>query len=506
MIQKAKPRAEQTLTLGAPEKTLNSVYRIRAVARMTGLAPGLIRAWERRYGLIRPQRSTSGQYRLYTDREVAILKGAKTLVARGLAIGEVARLAQDELLAAAGPAEPASNGPAAPAVADAAVGQAIVDAIEAIQRFDREGLELVVGRFAAPLAPVDLCRQVLLPMLREIGNAWYRGELSVAMEHFSSALLRARILRTLELLPRAARGPRVVCGCPAGELHEGALLTFAVHAAGAGWEVIYLGASVPDEDLLDTVRRVDAPGAGPVGDHGRQRQAGATAGADDTGSCPFIAPGDRGRNRRGRTAGPVRIGWDGGGRRRECPSGLPWRTRWTSRPLKRRAPLGHPITRRNDAHQTNGQRRGPGPVDVDGDTLRGGAGRTAGPAAAPTRWRRAGRQRGQRAPRGRPGSPASGPGGSERAAAALRLRRSRRRAPGCRPTRDDPEGLLWLAANLGGRGARARQAARPARVARDGAAAADARGQRARLRPRGRRPHAGPRSTTRRPPSSRSAR
>jgi MerR family transcriptional regulator, light-induced transcriptional regulator len=231
------------------------VYRIRAVARLTGLAPELIRAWERRYGLIRPERST-GQYRLYSDREVALLRGAKALVDRGLAIGEVARLGNDRLLEAAAHIEPPVDDTAPPAAAP--VQEAIDEAVAAITRFDRERVDAVLGRFAATLAPMSLCRQVLLPLLREIGLGWFRGELTVAMEHFGSALVRARILRTLERLPRAPGGPRVVCACPAGELHEGALLTFAVHAAAAGWEVIYLGASVPDHDLIDTVQRVQA--------------------------------------------------------------------------------------------------------------------------------------------------------------------------------------------------------------------------------------------------------
>jgi MerR family transcriptional regulator, light-induced transcriptional regulator len=228
------------------------VYRIQAVARLTGLAPELIRAWERRYGLIRPERST-GKYRLYSDRDVALLRGAKALCDQGLAIGEVARLGRDRLLAAA-PAAPAPP----PPPAEPSLAAAVEAALAAIRRFDRTGVEAALGGFAATLAPVELCRQVLLPILREIGQAWYRRDLTVAMEHFGSALLRARILRTLEALPGARRGPRAVCACPAGELHEGALLAFAVHAAAAGWEVIYLGANVPDEDLLDSVGRADA--------------------------------------------------------------------------------------------------------------------------------------------------------------------------------------------------------------------------------------------------------
>ncbi len=228
------------------------MYRIRAVARITGLTPELIRAWERRYGLVRPERS-AGRYRLYTDRAVAILKGARTLVEGGLSIGEVARLDEDRLLAAAAPST-TPGGPPGSSLGEAAVGEVL----EALRRFDRDQLDAVVDRFAGALAPVALCRDVLLPLLRAIGDAWHRGEITVAMEHFGSALLRARLVRTLDLFDHPPDGPRAVCACPAGEQHEGALLTFAVHAAAVGWHVIYLGANVPDDDLIDAVQRAHA--------------------------------------------------------------------------------------------------------------------------------------------------------------------------------------------------------------------------------------------------------
>jgi DNA-binding transcriptional MerR regulator/methylmalonyl-CoA mutase cobalamin-binding subunit len=231
------------------------VYRIRTVSRLTGLSPEVIRAWERRYGLIRPGRST-GRYRLYNDEEVRLLRGARALVDAGQAIGDVARLPREELLRAATSA-PAAGGTATPG-GDAVLESLIDEAVSATARFDADHLEAVIGRGAALLSPLELCRRLLLPILRAIGDAWFRGTLDVAMEHFGSALVRARIERVLADMPRTEGAPRLIGACPAGEFHEGALLAAVAHAAAAGWEVIYLGASVPDEQIFTTAERAGA--------------------------------------------------------------------------------------------------------------------------------------------------------------------------------------------------------------------------------------------------------
>jgi methanogenic corrinoid protein MtbC1 len=105
---------------------------------------------------------------------------------------------------------------------------------------------------------VAACEQVLLPLLRTIGDAWERGELSVSAEHFGSALVRARILQGLHGIARSSQGRRLVCACPDSEQHEGGLLAFAVHGAASGWDVVYLGANTPLAEALDTAGRVRA--------------------------------------------------------------------------------------------------------------------------------------------------------------------------------------------------------------------------------------------------------
>jgi DNA-binding transcriptional MerR regulator/methylmalonyl-CoA mutase cobalamin-binding subunit len=238
------------------------VFRIRHAAKLAGIKPTLLRAWERRYHLVEPQRTPSG-YRVYSSADIEVLRAAASLVAAGHSISEVARLPRDELARAAARAEERGGEEAAPLAAttgSAAVETAIREALEAVARFDRAQLEAALFPVTtmAGLGPEAMCEVVLLPLLRAIGDAWEAGTLSVAAEHFGSALCRAKILQCLEFVARSASGPRVVCACPEHELHEGGLLAFAVHAAAARWQVVYLGANTPMRQALDTALRIDA--------------------------------------------------------------------------------------------------------------------------------------------------------------------------------------------------------------------------------------------------------
>jgi methanogenic corrinoid protein MtbC1 len=215
----------------------------------------LVRAWERRYGLLTPLR-TDSRYRVYSNDDVAILKGAKVLVDEGLRIAEIARLPRDQLRQAA---SRASRGePVAVLLPSSAF---LESAIDATTHLDRERLERILFRASGmgALPAREICEQVLLPLLREIGDRWEKKQLSIAAEHFGSTIVRTRLQ---DLLASEARrrpnAAKVVCACPDGELHEGGLLAFAVHAAGAGLDVIYLGADTPIEEILATAEATQA--------------------------------------------------------------------------------------------------------------------------------------------------------------------------------------------------------------------------------------------------------
>jgi len=204
---------------------------------------------------VEPQR-TDSRYRLYTDDDVAILRGAKALVTDGLRIAEVARMPREELRRAAmstPPSEAGEGAGASPGFLDSA--------LEAVAALDGQTLERILFRATGmgTLPAREMCERVLLPILREIGKRWEEKRLSIAAEHFGSAIVRARLLALLASEARhRPNAHKVVCACPDGEMHEGGLLAFAVHAAGSGLEVIYLGANTPLDEVLATAEATGA--------------------------------------------------------------------------------------------------------------------------------------------------------------------------------------------------------------------------------------------------------
>jgi methanogenic corrinoid protein MtbC1 len=178
------------------------------------------------------------------------------MVDDGLRIAEVARMPREELRQAAMnmPRSEASEGVgASPGFLDSA--------LEAVAGLDAQDLERILFRATGmgTLPAREMCERVLLPLLREIGKRWEEKRLSIAAEHFGSAMVRARLLALLASEARhRLNAPKVVCACPEGELHEGGLLVFAVHAAGSGLEVLYLGANTPIDEVVASAEATGA--------------------------------------------------------------------------------------------------------------------------------------------------------------------------------------------------------------------------------------------------------
>jgi DNA-binding transcriptional MerR regulator/methylmalonyl-CoA mutase cobalamin-binding subunit len=214
-------------------------YRIKRVAHLTGINPATLRAWERRYGLVAPDRTGSG-YRLYTDEDVAMLSRIKVLVDEGLTIGEaISRVRRGT--------EPLPADAAGPSVRDVRFRM-----LEALVSFDRRGA-LDAYQDVMRLPPERRVEEVLLPVLRQVGELWEANECGVGEEHFASAFIREKLAGIIEDLDTgAARGPEAVCAGVPGEMHECGLLAATIHLATRGWRVVYLGPDVP----VDEVRRI----------------------------------------------------------------------------------------------------------------------------------------------------------------------------------------------------------------------------------------------------------
>lgn len=211
--------------------------RIGELARRTGVATDLLRAWERRYGLLAPTRTEAG-YRLYSAADVQRVRRMRELLAGGLSAAQAAREAMGA---------PAPVGAVAPATASAELREALVALDDARAH---AALDRLLADYSAPAVLND----VVLPLLHELGVGWERGEISVAQEHFASNLLRGRLLGLARGWDRGS-GPRAVLACPPGERHDLGLVIFGLALRDHGWRITFLGADTPVDTLVDTVRR-----------------------------------------------------------------------------------------------------------------------------------------------------------------------------------------------------------------------------------------------------------
>ncbi len=242
--------------LDSPDNTLLVArHPIQVVANRTGLSMHVLRAWERRYGAIKPQRA-EGNRRLYSDEDVERLSLLKRATTAGRRIGDVAQLSLQSLVELVGTDEQPAEFPTTPLkgsnLTDTArhVGTVLVS----IETLDSDALESAIAKAATEFGMPILLEQVLAPLLREIGDRFRDGNLRIAHEHMATAIIRTFLGSRLALANSDRTGPRILVATPARQSHELGALMVAVTAASGGYRVLYLGANVPADDLIFAAR------------------------------------------------------------------------------------------------------------------------------------------------------------------------------------------------------------------------------------------------------------
>jgi DNA-binding transcriptional MerR regulator len=219
-------------------------YPLRTAARLTGLSPELLRAWERRYGVVVPTR-TPGGTRRYSAADLERLRLVKAAVDAGHRIGQVAGLEPAELgRIAAGPEAHSSAG--------------LEDVLRPLDELDGAKAQRLLALQLSALGPVRFASEFACPLVHEIGARWASGGMSVPSEHLATGVLRSLLGSALHPTSVSLLGPRIVFATPSGERHELGLLMAALIALGSGANPLYLGAEVPVEDLLVAVDRAAA--------------------------------------------------------------------------------------------------------------------------------------------------------------------------------------------------------------------------------------------------------
>ena len=225
---------------------------MRTISERTGLSPSLLRAWERRHGLLKPER-TEGGHRLYTESDLRVLERVRGLLDSGRSIGELASLGRQAILEST----PARGHPAAapPRTPDPNVGRTLEQhraaIVQAAVELDEQALQRALDSSFAAVTPSVALRTVVFPALHEVGELWAKGACSVAGEHLVSAKVVGRLIKLVEVAnpePTPAT-PRAICACLPDEQHVIGALVTAYQTARHGYHVHYLGACMPLQDL-----------------------------------------------------------------------------------------------------------------------------------------------------------------------------------------------------------------------------------------------------------------
>ncbi len=243
------------------EMDLTPTYNLKVVVQETGVKPDTLRAWERRYGLPQPER-TSGRHRLYSQYDIETIKWLVSRQEEGMSISRSVELWFGLIEAGKNPLveyetyePPIHDSP--PLDSGTNIDEARRAWIAACMEFNEARSEAILTQAFALYPPVLVCLEVLQKGIAEIGSMWYRNEATVQQEHFASALAMRRLNSLVAAAPAPTRPGRIIVACPAHEDHVFAPLMLTLMLRYGGWEVIYLGANVPLnrlETMIQTVK------------------------------------------------------------------------------------------------------------------------------------------------------------------------------------------------------------------------------------------------------------
>ncbi len=220
-------------------------YRIKQVAKITGLSKEVLRVWEKRYRLVSPERGPN-RYRIYSQEDVNLLNYLAKETENGQAIGDLAVLGRDELLRRMNQEKNVSE---RPQNVTPVMDSWIKDLEATLVPLNRIHFEKKLNEIFTLLPFADVFQRVLVPLQIRVGELWFEGKISIAEEHYVTAQVKQKLFAVMNMMSNE-KGPKVVLACPPWELHEIGSQMVAYHCSSMGCQSIFLGANLPTEDLI----------------------------------------------------------------------------------------------------------------------------------------------------------------------------------------------------------------------------------------------------------------
>ncbi len=272
-------RAERLGRAALENYSTTPLFNTKAVVRQTGVPAPTLRAWERRYGVLTPHRGEN-DYRLYSERDIAIIRWLREQVENGLSISQaialLRTLTQTEpasLVSGQGPVpgslsraeesigqERAGAPPGAVATRSARPGSSLTEVLQSLHQastlMDEAAASSALAHAFAMLPLEQVIDQIIEPLLAQVGDNWANGRISVTAEHFISTLIRSQLAALYRSEPTPTSGPLILVGCAPGELHEigPLILALMLRRQRAGLRVTYLGQNIEPTHLIESTQ------------------------------------------------------------------------------------------------------------------------------------------------------------------------------------------------------------------------------------------------------------
>jgi DNA-binding transcriptional MerR regulator/methylmalonyl-CoA mutase cobalamin-binding subunit len=239
---------------------MDQKHPIAVVSMRTGLSPHVIRAWEKRYGAVKPER-TPGNHRLYSDDDVKRLLLLRRGIDAGRSIGQLARLPTDELLKLIDEDMKSSATERRKEIVEGGASAAdsrVEASMQAVRNFDSTALRETLDRSSVALGTMAVIEDIIVPLMVQIGEQWSRGAIRILHEHMAAAVIRTYLGDVLRSLEVSDAAPRAIASTLEGERHELGALAAAVSAALEGWKAEYAGSNLPWEEIAGAAELYDA--------------------------------------------------------------------------------------------------------------------------------------------------------------------------------------------------------------------------------------------------------
>lgn len=225
-------------------------YTIKVVSERTGVRPVTLRAWERRYDLLEPDR-LENNYRIYSERDIQVIRWITHRLDDGLSISiavrEYKKLRGEGIWPEALPSILPPTQPKEPGHPPEVYAEKLY---EVLINHDEAQAKQITDSIQSMFDLTTIFLEIFAPCLYKMGDAWYRGEIRIATEHFASAFIRGILMNLLQAFPVYNQAPTILIGCAPEEFHEIAPLMLSVLLRREGYQVKFLGADLPVDDLI----------------------------------------------------------------------------------------------------------------------------------------------------------------------------------------------------------------------------------------------------------------